>query len=243
MPQPTQSVREFVQQSYQIIDPSTPTVPIQGSDQSQGIAILNRVLGQYSATGLLITVSKQVDFTVIDNEGEFTFGEADYTPTPTITTEGRLVNLLNAWVTLQNVTYPLIDESRTEFFSSYKYAALKGLPRYIIVKPETNLTRVQIFPAPSQAYDVSIYGKWQVKQLTADDDMSALPTYMQLYLQFAVAKYLAVFKGRMSAWTPELQAEYLVLKADMEAQSSQNLDINVNNESWLNGAWRVRAGI
>src|SRR5665213_1454034 len=141
MSQPTQSVREFVTDSYQIIDPSTPTVPLHGNDLSQGIKILNRVLGQYSATGLMITVSKQVDFSVLALQGEILFTEPDYIvvppspppnpPIPQITTEGRLVNLLNAWVTLQGVTYPLIDESRTEFFSSYKYGPLAGLPRYI----------------------------------------------------------------------------------------------------------------
>lgn len=243
MSEPTQSVRDFVSDSYQIVSASTPTVPLHGNDLSKGIAILNRLLGQYSATGLMITVSKQVDFTIGIGQGEITFGSADYTPTPDVTTEGRLVNLLNAWVTLEHVTYPLIDESRTEFFSSYKYSTLRGLPRYVIVKPETNLTRVQVFPAPSQEYLLSVYGKFQVQELTSNDDMSSLPTYMQLYLQIALAKYISVYKGRMSAWTPELEQNYLTLKADMEANSSQNLDINTNTESFLNGAWRVRAGI
>lgn len=243
MSQPTESVREFVADSYQLISADTPTVSLQGNDLSKGIAILNRLLRQYSANGLMITVSKQVDFMIDIGQGEITFGESDYTPTPDVTSEGRLVNLLNAWVTLENVTYPLIDESRTEFFSSYKYATLAGLPRYVIVKPETNLTTVQVFPAPSQPYLLSVYAKFQLATLTANDDMSELPTYYFLYLQFALAKYLCKYKGRNAAWTPDLEDEYKQLKADMEAASSQNLDININNESWLNGAWRVRAGI
>jgi len=243
MSQPTQSVREFIQDSYQIISASTPTAPLYGSDLSQGIAILNRLLGQYAANGLMLTVSKQVDFSIGIGQGEVTFGEPDYTPTPDVTDEGRLVNLLNAWVTLENVTYPLIDESRTEFFSSYKYATLRGLPRYVIVKPETNLTRVQVFPAPSQEYNLSVYGKFQVFSFDANMNMSQLPTYYQMFLQFALAKYLAVFKGRMAAWTPELEAMYRDLEKDMVAASSTNLDLITNQESWLNGAWRVRSGV
>ena len=73
--------------------------------------------------------------------------------------------------------------------------------------------------------------------------MSELPTYYFMYLQFALAKYLALYKGRSEAWTEKLEATYITLKKDMEAASSTNLDININNESWLNGAWRVRAGI
>lgn len=243
MSQPTESVRAFIQDSYQIISSSTPTAPLYGNDLSQGIAIMNRLLGQYAANGLMLTVSKQVDFVLQIGQGEVTFGEPTYTPTPDITTEGRLVNLLNAWVTLDNVTYPLIDESRTEFFSSYKYAPLVGLPRYVIVKPETNLTRLQVYPGPSQPYNLSVYAKFQLSDFSSNVDMSALPTYYQMFLQFALAKYLAVFKGRMAAWTPELEAMYRDLETDMMSASSTNLDLITNQESFLNGAWRVKAGI
>ncbi len=112
-----------------------------------------------------------------------------------------------------------------------------------MVFPQTNITTVQIFPAPSQVYDLSVYGKFQLNELTSNDDMSELPTYYYLYLQFALAKYLAVYKGRMAAWTSELEQEYKTLKADMEANSSQNLEININNEVWLNGKWRVISGV
>lgn len=243
MSEPQQSVRSFVTDSYQIISAATPTVPLQGNDLSMGINILNRLLNQYAANGLMITVSQQVDYLLEINQGSITIGEPDYVPTPDITSPGRLVNLLNAWVTLDNVTYPLIDESRTEFFSSYKYAPLMGLPRYVIVQPQTNLTVVQVYPGPSQPYLLSIYGKWQLSSLTSNDDMSSLPSYYFMYLQFALAKYLAVYKARAAAWTPMLEEMYLTLEKDMVAASSTNLDININNESWLNGAWRVRAGI
>ena len=249
MSEPQQSVRSFATDATQLVSAATPTVPLQGNDLSVAITVLNRLMNQYSATGLMITVSKQVDYLLSIGQGTVTIGDASFTPTPDInpvsvpTCPGRLANLLNAWITLDNVTYPLIDESRTEFWSSYKYAPLMGLPRYVIVQPETNLTRLQVYPGPSQPYLLSMYGKWQLQSVTANDDMSSLPSYYYMYLQFALAKYWAAYKARMAAWTPELEGMYKELKADMEATSSQNLDININNESWLNGAWRVRSGI
>jgi len=36
---------------------------------------------------------------------------------------------------------------------------------------------------------------------------------------------------------------YNEARVDMIATSGTNLDVNINQESWLNGAWRVRAGI
>ena len=243
MSEPTQGIRQFVTNSYQLISAATPTVPLQGSDLSTGILILNQLLLSYAANGLMLTISEQVDYLLGIGQGSITIGEFDYIPTPDIISPGRLVNLSNAWVTLSGVTYPLIDESRTEFFSSYKYEPLAGLPRYVIVKPQTNLTTLQVFPAPSQPYLLSIYGKWQQGTLTANSDLSSLPTYYQRFLQFALARDLSLYKGRADAWTERLEQTYMESKADMEAASAQNLDININNESWLNGAWRVRAGV
>ncbi len=245
MSEPSQSVREFINDSYQLISAASPTVPLHGNDLSKGIQYLNELLLSYSANGLMITVSKLVPFTVNINQGFITFGPTDFTPPPVIdvTTEGRLVNLENAWVQLDGITYPLIDESRNDFFASYKYEPLQGLPRYIIVTPNTNYTTVQIFPAPSQVYDLFIYGKFQLSALDSNMQMSELPTYYLRYLRFALARDLAVYKGRAEAWTPLLDQMYRQAELDMIAASSQNLDVNTNQESWLNGAWRVRSGV
>jgi hypothetical protein len=243
MSEPSQTVRGFIEDSYQLISASSPTVPLQGNDLSKGIQFLNELLQNYAANGLMITVAQQVDFTVGIGKGIITFGEPDFVPTPDVIVPGRLVNLENAWVNLEGITYPLIDESRHEFFSAYKYAPLQGLPRFIIIQPNTNLTTVQIYPAPSQTYLLSVYGKFQLSTVTSNDSLTQLPSYYIRYLRFALARDLAFYKGRTEAWTEKLEAAFREAEKDMDATSSQNLDINVNTESWLNGAWRVRSGL
>lgn len=245
MSEPSQSVRDFVNDAYQLVNASTPTVPLHGNDESKAIQYLNELLLSYSANGLMVTISQLVPFTVGIGQGFINFGPADFVPPPTmdVTTNGRLVNLENAWVELQGITYPLIDESRNDFFASYKYEPLLGLPRYIIVTPNTNYTTVQIFPAPSQVYNLFVYGKFQLSALDSNMQMSELPTYYLRYLRFALARDLAMYKGRAEAWTPLLDQMFNEARLDMIAASSQNLSVNTNQESWLNGAWRVRAGI
>lgn len=240
---PSESVREFLNDSYQLISASTPTVPLQGNAQSQALKFLNQLLQAYSATGAMITIPKQVDFTVGINQGFITFGAANYVPTPDVTTEGRLANLESAWLTLNGVTYPLIYEDRYEFFNAYKYDPLQGLPRYILFYPETNLTRLRIFPAPSQVYSLSVYGKWQLPILGINDSLVGLPQYYTDYLQVALAKRLMQYTGRKDAWDEEKESWLLEAKLNMEAVTTINLDININQESWLNGSWRVRSGI
>lgn len=157
--------------------------------------------------------------------------------------EGRIANLDSAWLLLSGVTYPLIDKSRDEFLAAWKYEPLKGLPRFIITFPDTNTVRAQLYPAPSQFYEFFCRGKFQLPLLTVNDDLSLVPEYWHLYFLYAVAKYVSKFKGRGSAWTPDLEAEYRELKDNMEAASEVNLSIAGDEQSLLNGAWRVRAGI
>jgi hypothetical protein len=171
----------------------------------------------------------------------FTHDTSD--PTVAYIREGRLANLDSAWLVLSGVTYPLIDKSRDEFLAAWKYEPLQGLPRFIITFPDTGFVRAQLYPAPSQFYTFYARGKFQLSSLTVNDDLSSVPEYYHLYFLYAVAKYVSKFKGRGSAWTPDLEAEYRELKDNMEAASEVNLSIAGDEQSLLNGAWRVRAGI
>lgn len=174
---------------------------------------------------------------------QVTFSHYIGDPTVAYILQGRLANLDNAWLLLSGVTYPLIDKSRDEYLSAWKYEPLQGLPRFIITFPETNYVSAQLYPAPSQFFTFMARGKFQLVPLTINDDMSSVPDYYQLYFLYAVAKYVSKFKGRASAWTPDLEADYRELKDNMEGASEINLSIAGDEQSLLNGAYRVRAGI
>jgi hypothetical protein len=237
-----QTVRGFVEDAYQLISASTPTVPLQGNDLSKGIQFLNELIKYYSATALMTTIAREITFSLPIGQEVVTFGSADDVPTPDVT-QGRLANLQNAWLELDGVTYPLIDESRNVFFQSYKYDPQVGLPRFIVIVNDTAVTRMRFYPAASQIYQVHVFGKFQLSSVTANDTMAFLPAYYQRYFKFAVAKDLSFYKGRSLAWTKNLEDEYREAKKEMEAVSPVNLTIQTEQESYLNGAWRIRAGI
>jgi hypothetical protein len=236
------TVREFVEQSYRLISAHSPTVPLYGDDLSLGIRVLNQLLQSYASTGLMITVAKETSVSIAIDQRDITCGPADYVPTPDITL-GRLANLDSAWLLLDGVTYPLIIESRNEFLAAWKYDPLKGLPRFIIVMPETDIVRLRIYPAASQVYEFFLRGKFQLNTLTSNDDMNLVPQYYHRYLLFALAKDVAMYKGRMEAWTAPLEQMYQAAKDEMVASSEVNLAIVGERDSLLNGAWAIRAGV
>lgn len=238
----TLTVRDFVKQSYRLINPSNPTVPLHGDDQSIALTVLNQLLQSYASNGLMLTIATTVSCPVSIGQQFIVTGPATYTPTPDIT-NGRLANLNSAWLLLDNVDYPLVQISRDEFLNSFRYEPLKGLPRFIMVFPETEVVNLQIYPAPSQVYTIFLRAKFELTSLTSSSDMSLLPDYYQLYLSFALAKYIAMYKGRTAAWTPMLEDQLKSLKDEMMSASEVNLEITGDRASLLNGAYRVRAGI
>lgn len=67
--------------------------------------------------------------------------------------------------------------------------------------------------------------------------------YYYRYLKFALARELAFYKGRSSAWDAKLEGMFQEARDEMESVSAMNLVIDSANESYLNGSWRLRSGI
>lgn len=237
-----QTVREFVNQAYKLINPSNPTQPLHGDDQSQMILIMNELLDYYASSGLMLTIAKEVNIPIAINQQYVVVGPATAVPVPDIT-NGRLAAYEDAWLVLSGVTYPLILKSRDEFLASFKYDPLAGLPRFTIVYYDTDVARIRLFPAPSQPFQFFLRAKFQLTNLTANDTIGSLPGYYSRYLKLAVAKDTALYLGRADAWTDKLEQAYREAKDIMEGSSEVNLTITGDRASLLNGAYRVRAGI
>lgn len=221
--------------SFNVVDGSIYSVGdgVSGGGIPTGAKIL-------SIVGNVVTMTLNATLT---GASVLTFSHEIPTPDIVYIREGRLANLDSAWLQLNGVTYPLIEKSRDEFLAAWKYEPLQGLPRFFITFPDTQYVRAQLYPAPSQFFTFFCRGKFQKLPLTSNDTLEGLPDYQELFLLYAVAKYVSKFKGRGSAWTQDLEADYRELKAKMEAASEVNLSIAGDQQSLLNGAWRVRAGI
>ena len=235
-------VKEFISDSYQLISANSPFVSLKGNDFSKGLQFLNELLSSYSGTGLMITVDTEVNVAVnppIGNFPSFVY----FAAAGADVNQGRLANIENAWLLLEGVTYPLIAVSDHSFNEQYKYAPLQGLPIYAIIVDQIDKTRLQLYPAPSQQYQLFVYGKFELPIITETSNLTNLPSYFTRFLKLALAKELAFYKGRATAWTPELEKKFLVAQDDMESVSNMNLNICDPIGNQLNGAYRVRAGI
>lgn len=250
---PSYTVRDFIFQMYRLINASNPTIPLHGDDQKLALQVLNQLLQAYAGNGLMITIANTVYCDInIGNDGVI-FTDPDYDISsyvavpellnPVQIKSGRLANLNSAWLLLSGVTYPLIDKSRDDYLASWKYDPLQGLPRFLITFPQQSIVGARLYPSPSQYFQFVARGKFQLPYLDKDSDMSIVPQYYIEYLLLACAKKVCVYKGRANSWTQELESQYREAKDIIESTSEVNLAITGDEQSLLNGAWRVRAGI
>lgn len=236
----SQTIRQFVRDAYSLINPGSPTQTLHGDDQSRAIAILNRLLAHQSTTGLLDTIDKEVTFNIVAGTQTVTFGDS---ASGADVTEGYLNNIYTAYITLGGTDYALNNISRAIFNESYKYGPLTGLPRFYFLDNSPTLSTMRLYPGAAQAYDLKVSGKFAKTELTSNDTTAILPDYSLRFYQLALARDLAFYKGRSSAWTPELQALYKEASDTMIAQTPVNLKVYEDYDTMLNGAARVRAGI
>lgn len=236
------TVRQFVTQSYRLISASNPTVPLHGDDLELGILVLNQLMKYYSATGLMLTIATTVNVALAVGQQEVVIGPPSFLPLPDIPI-GRMANYESAWLLLDGVTYPLIEQNRDEFLAAWKFDPLMGLPRFAIVYQETEVSRIRIYPSPSQFFQFFLRGKFQKTDLNSNDNLNELPGYYERFFLLAVARDLSLYKGRTAAWTPRLEEAYAEAKDVMESASEVNLSIVGERESLLNGAWRIKAGV
>lgn len=237
------TIKQLLDDSYRLINPSNPTTPLHGNDLMFGLRRLNSLLRSFAADGLMLTISSEKNTAILVGQEDVIVGPAAFIPTPNIPF-GRMANWESAWLNLQGVDYPLVFKTRDEWDSSFKYTPLSGLPRFIIPFPDVQTVRFRLYPSPSQAYQFFIRGKFQLPDyVTTDDTILTLPGYYERYFLFAVGKDLALFKGRTEAWTDKLENELIKAEKIIQANSEVNLAIVGDEESLLNGAHRVRAGV
>lgn len=237
------TIQQFVNFSYKLINPSNPPQPLQGNDLSDALFLLNQLLTTYASDGLMLTVASTQTTALAIAQETVVIGPPTFLPLPDIIA-GRPASWDSAWVELTGVDYPLIFKTRDEWLSSFKYNPLQGLPRFIIPFPDVQTVTFRIYPAPSQYFQFYLRGKFQLTPYTSvSDTMTTLPGYYNRYLMFALAKEIAMFKGRASAWTPILEQSLVDATNNMASTSEVNLAIVGDEESLLNGSWRVKAGV
>lgn len=102
------TVRAFIRQSYQLIDPSSHT-PLGSNDETMGVRLLNQLLQSYSSSGLMLTIAKTVSALVTVATTTIKFVDPSYDTTESFQRVESLVSGSDTFTTLTPEVYQVGD--------------------------------------------------------------------------------------------------------------------------------------
>lgn len=150
---------------------------VSGEDMSDGLSLLNDLLGVKTADNLLIPYYT-----------EHTFNTVAQTSTYTVE---NLLKIDTLTFNLASVRYPTQMQSRTKFYGTGRANNVYSLP--VTYRPERTLGGMQIefyFP-PDQIYTITIWGKFGLATAVLGQDLSTIyDRYYITYLRYALAEYI-----------------------------------------------------
>jgi hypothetical protein len=153
---------------------------VTGSQQADGLDMLNDILNEAAARGAKIPYYSRTTFTaVIGQEEYFIEGLMDI-----------------ATLTFENGTirYPMKRLGRDKYFGSSRTNALKSYPTIYTFDRALDGGKLYIYFFPSQAYPFQITGKYFLDNVTAGTDIdSIVDGFYRVYLKYKLDQRIRSF--------------------------------------------------
>lgn len=153
---------------------------VTGSQQADGLDMLNDILNEAAARGGKIPYYSRTAFTSVTGQEEYYI-------------EG-LMDLADLTFTNGDIRYPMKKLSRDEYFGPARTNAIKSLPTIYHFERSLGGGKIYIYFLPSQAYPFQITGKYFLANVTANTDMDTIVDgFYRVYLKYAVEQRIRTF--------------------------------------------------
>jgi hypothetical protein len=153
---------------------------VSGSQQADGLDMLNDLLAEKSAKGRLIPYYTHSTFNLVVNQEEY------FVP-----------NLIDADVVTYNIgdiRYSMLQTNRKVYFGSPRADNVNSLPTSYHFERSLGGGKIYFYYLPSDVYEVNITGKFALTQVSGCDELSdGLDDFYVAYLKYALAKRISDF--------------------------------------------------
>lgn len=177
------TARELIAKSYylsQVVSRELQTVS--GSQEQDALALLNELLDIKGSDLRLIPYFRRDTFNTVAGQEEY-FVE-------------NLLEIDAITFNLQSVRYPMLEETRSEYFGTARVDNLQSLPFTWHAERELGGMRVYLYYVPNQVYTVKYSGKFGLTDVTLDTDLTlTYDRYYIAYLRYALAQYICADWG------------------------------------------------
>ena len=204
------NANELIARAYYLSDVvSRELETVSGSQQADGLDMLNDLLAEKSAKGHLIPYYTHSNFNLVVDQEEY------FVP-----------NLIDADVITYNIDdirYSMLQMNRRVYFGSPRADNVNSLPTSYHFERSLGGGKLYFYYLPNDVYEVNITGKFALTQVSGCDDLSTgLDDFYVAYLKYALAKrisdfYTIAFSGEKAKTLLELEKDvFEVASPDMQ---------------------------
>lgn len=139
------------------------------ADEAQdALATLNRMIGMWSAEGLMVWFDTVEALTLIIGTAEYTIGTGGTMSTT------RPEDIKQAYIRVDSTDHPLEIISHGEY-QSFPNKATSGRPAYLAFNPAYPLGKIHLYPTPDAAWSIYLVSHKPLTAWTALDTDVSLP--------------------------------------------------------------------
>lgn len=150
---------------------------VTGSQISDGLFLLNALLGFKGTDLRLIPYFQQYDFDAVIGQELYYVPGLDYVDSLTFN--------------IGTVRYSMREMTRKEYFSTPRVDNVNSLPFSYRVERVLNGSNIYLYFLPADTYEMKVYGKFKLSDVTLNQDLLlTYDTYYIEYLRYALAEYI-----------------------------------------------------
>jgi len=198
----------------------TPT----GPQMSNGLQTLNTILSDKTINSGLIPYTDKYTFTTTVGDGEYYIA--------------NLIGIDTITFFINDLRFQMTNQQRQKFFGSVRATSVESLPMAWHTEKILNGTNLFLYPLPSQAFPIEIWGDFRLSSVTQFQDLElTLDRFYINYLEFALAARLCMNYGyllpidaktQLDSYEQWVRGEGKTLDLSMQKVSSLTANSGVN---------------
>lgn len=222
------NANELIVNAYYLSDVvSRELETVSGSQQADGLRMLNAILQSKSAKGFQIPYYSHQSFNAIIGQEKY-FVES-------------LVDVSTVTFNIDDVRYSMIRMGRKKYFGSPRIDSIQSLPYAYYAERTLKGTDLYLYDLPAGNYLINITGKFSLTKLAGQDELAnSLDDYYIDYLEYALAKRICHFYNiKFASGKAQLlmEKERDIFQVDPPDMSIRKISTLRSHQGYTNYAW------
>lgn len=230
---------DLVSASLRLIGALAPGEPLGSQEATDGLAVLNRMLGSWSNEKLLVNALVREELTLTANDQSYTMGSSGNLNTT------RAIQIERATIEVQ-ANSPMTESPLRIIRTASEWAAIVSkestaeVPTHLFIEGTFPLETLNLYPMPTVANKLVLYSRKALTEIATISTSVSLPVGYDRALVFNLALDLAPEYGRTSA--QEVVMAAMESKAAIKRTNEKPSLLTVDSALRSSGEFNINTG-